>query len=305
MKVLLTGASGFLGTALIPKLIARGDVVYGLSRHPPAPAENLTPLVGDVTKPDLGLEESLKGIRAVYHLAAIHRLGGDRDGSIWETNVEGTKNVIRFCEENDIGHLFFCSTTYTQGRNVYEESKSQCEQMVAQSEVPKITIFKPSIVMGTKENPYPGHFSQFVALLIRAHRKAESLRRKVEDTLRLPVLEPVFRVKGDPDGHLNLVMIDEVVQGMARIRSSGVYWLTNPRPPTLAQLADWIGETTMVRFRFQVGDFHRTPLEAVVAREISAFDPYLWGDSFPSSIRSHPPITWDLIRDTIINSLGI
>ena len=302
MRVLVTGASGFLGKALLAKLSAR-NTIYALSRHPPELSKNVIPLVGDITKCNLGLDVVPQNIERVYHLAAIHHLGEDKDGSIWETNITGTRSVIAFCHRHGIPQLYFCSTAYTigDGRNIYEKSKILCDKMVKESGLPKVVTFKPSVVMGTKENPYPGHFSQFVAFLIKAHNRAELIRRKVEGTLRLPILEPVLRVRGNPGGCLNLVGINEVVQGMTLPRKAGTYWLTNPNPPTLGQLAEWIGEAIMVKFRFQQEDFRRTPIEVVVARKASAFGPYLQGDSFPSHLRDHPLITREFIHDTIIN----
>ncbi len=145
MAILVTGASGFLGSALIPRLLKKGHKVYGLSRHPPEPAKNLVPLEGDILKPELGLDGVPWDIHAVHHLAAIHRLGEDKDGSIWRTNVEGTQNIIDICEKHRIPRLFFCSSAYTDGRNVYERSKAMCERMLEESAVPKVTIFKPSL----------------------------------------------------------------------------------------------------------------------------------------------------------------
>jgi len=306
MRILVTGASGFLGKALLPYLSAR-NTIYALSRHPPEGLKNVIPLVGDVIKPRLGLEHIPRGIDRVYHLAALHHLGEDKDGSIWETNVTGTRSVIALCHKYEINQLYFCSTAYAvgDGRNVYEKSKILCEEMVKKSGIPKIVIFKPSVVMGTKENPYPGHFSQFVTLLARSHNRAEIIRRKVEGALRLPLIEPVLRVRGNPEGYLNLVTIDEVVKGMAKSRTAGIYWLTNPYPPTLGQLAEWISEMIRVRFSFHVKEFKRTPIESLVSHKVSVFGPYLWGDSFPSHLRNHPPITREFIHETIINTLNI
>ena len=306
MKIIVTGASGFIGGAFIKKLADQGSTVYGLSRHPPEPSENVVSLPGDITQPDLGLEEVPKDIDAIYHLAAIHHLGNRLNKEIWETNVIGTENVIKFCQKYKVPGLYFCSTAYTigEGRNTYEKSKIMCEEMVQESGIPHITIFKPSVVMGTKDNPYPGHFSQFVSLLIKVHRRAELIRRKIEGTLRLPVLEPVFRVKGNPDGRLNLVLIDEVVKAMVRIKGEGIYWLTNPNPPTLQELFNWIGEVIRVNLRFEQG-FKATPLEEVFHREVRAFSPYLQGDNFSSHLKNHPMITRDFIHETVANVIPL
>ncbi len=303
MKILVTGANGFLGSALVPRLIQKGHQIYGLSRHPPAPGKNLIPLVGDILQPNLGLNKVPEDIRAVHHLAAIHRLSEDKDGSIWETNVEGTQNVIAFCLKHNIPHLYFTSTAYTQGRNPYERSKALCESMIKTSDIPKVTIFKPPIIMGMAEHFYPGHFSQFVALVIKIHQRAEIVRRKIEGTLRLPIIEPVFRLRANPEGKLNLVPIDAVVDAMADIEEPGTFWLTHPSPPTLRQLTEWVGEFIMVKIKIEPA-FKPTPLEVIFEKLSAAFTPYLWGDDFSSDLKQCPPITKELITATIKRAIA-
>lgn len=298
MGILITGGSGFLGQALTERLLAKGHKIYSLSRHPPEPRGNLIPLFGDITEPDLGLKEVPRDIHAVHHLAAIHKLGEDRDGSIWQTNVQGTENVIDFCLRNKIRHLYLTSSAYTQGRNTYERSKALCETMVKGSGIPTITIFKPSIIMGSAQQFYPGHFSQFVTLMIKVHQRAELVRRKVEGMLRLPVIEPVFRMRANPEGRLNLVSLDDVVEAMTSIKRGGTFWLTHPSPPTLSQLFDWIGEFVMIRIKLE-SNFKPTPIEAAFEKMSTAFIPYLWGDDFRSDLKHCPPITKEFIGDTI------
>jgi len=303
MNVLITGASGFLGSVLVPRLLANGHRVYALSRHPPAPAKNLVPLVGDITEPRLGLKSVFWDTTAVYHLAAIHRLGGDKDGSIWETNVVGTQTVIDLCLRYKSPHLYFVSTAYTYGRNTYEQSKALGETMVRNSGIPEVTIFKPSVVMGTEEHFYPGHFSQFVALLIKIHQRAEVVRRRIEGVLRLPIIEPVFRMKANPEGRLNLVPLDAVAGAMTQIKTPGTYWLSHPNPPTMQELIEWVGEFIMVKIKI-VPTFKPTPIEAMFQKMAAAFIPYLWGDDFPSDLKDCPPITREFIHQTIKRSLA-
>lgn len=297
MSILLTGGSGFLGTVLTERLLAKGVKVYSLSRHPPEPRENLIPLTGDINEPNLGLP-TVPGIDCVYHLAALHRLGPDKDGSIWQTNVTGTVNVIDFCLSQNIPHLYFVSSAYTQGRNTYEQSKALGETLVSKSDIPRVTIFKPSIVLGTPQHFYPGHFAQFIQILIELHRRAELVRRRIEGTLRLPVIEPVFRMTANPEGKLNLVPIDAVVKAIADTKDCGTYWLTHPDPPTIKQLTEWVGNYIMVQIRI-VPDFKPMPIEAMFRSLSTAFTPYLWGDSFPSDLKEVMPITEDVVRDTI------
>jgi len=302
MAILVTGASGFIGSALIPLLIEKGHRVYGLSRHPPIGSRDLIPIIGDVIEPNLGLKDAPEDITAIYHLAGIHTLNQeDKDSLIWKTNVDGTKNVLAFCLKHDIPRLSFISTAYTWPVNPYGLSKIENESAItefAKEHNIEVTILKPSIVMGTAENPYPGHFSRFISAVIQTHRRAELIRRKVEGSLRLPVIEPLFRIRGNPEGKLNLIQIAQVAWGIANIEEAGTFWLAHPDPPTLQQLADWIGELIMVRMKFEL-EFKPTPIEAAFQKMTAAFTPYLQGDNFLSNLKLSPPITKSFIQETV------
>lgn len=303
MNVLITGGSGFLGTVLTEKLLACGHRVYSLSRHPPEPRENIIPLQGDIMAPGLGIDYAAQcpGIDEVHHLAAIHKLGEDRDEVIWRTNVNGTINVIDFCKTNKIPRLYFTSTAYTQGRNPYEQSKAYCETLVRKSGL-SWTIFKPPIIMGSPQHFYQGHLAQFVKLLIKVHKRAELVRRKVEGALRLPVIEPVFRLKANPKGKINLIQVEELVDAMVARDSPGTYWLTHPDPPTVEEVCNWVGEIIMVRMEI-THDFKPMPVEAMFARLANSFIPYLWGDEFPTDLTQCKPITKEFIQQTILGTI--
>jgi len=303
MAVLVTGASGFVGSVLVPLLLEQGHKVYALSRHPPIGSAKLVPLVGDVTEENLGLYSVPQNIDAVYHLAGIIRLGKDKDGSIFQTNVEGTKNVISLCVKRGIRHLYHMSTAYTyEYHNDYGRSKAQAEMLVLESDIPDVTVFKPAIIMGTEDAPFPGHFVQFASGIVRVHRRADAIRRKIEGEMRLPILEPAFRVRGNPKGYLNLIQVNQVAGAIANITNTGTYWLTNPKPSTLQELLDWISETINVRVVF-LPEFKPTPLEAIFQRLSALFQPYLWGSDFKSNLPLCPPISKEFIQATLKTSL--
>lgn len=306
MSVLVTGGAGFVGRALIPRLLAKGEEVIALARDIDK-AKSLLPegvkiVQGDILLSECGVKEGLPEISAVHHLAAIHQLGPDKEGTIWETNVKGTENVINLCVRHNIPHLYLTSTAYTQGRNVYERSKTVCETMARESNIPRVTIFKPSIIMGTPQHFYPGHVAQFIALLVKVHQRAEVVRRKIEGTLKLPVLEPVFRMKANPGGKLNLISIDDVADAMANTVDTGTFWLTHPNPPTIQEIVDWVSEVIMVRIVI-TPDFKPTPIEMAFDKMSAPFTPYLWGDDFHSDLKTIPPITREFIQNTVKRTL--
>ena len=114
MAILITGGSGLIGKALTQKMLAKGEIVYSLSRHPVSKEKNLIPLQGDILEINLSLTEVPSDIEAVYHVAGVVNLSRtDKDGSIWETNAVGTENVIDFCRKKQdtasvlLFHRFF------------------------------------------------------------------------------------------------------------------------------------------------------------------------------------------------------
>src|SRR5215469_14331820 len=96
--VLLTGASGVVGTALLRRL-HDVDVVCLVHRSPVC-GPNVKTLPGDITKPALGLagaacRELAAKVDAVIHCAAVTDFNRT-DGSLEATNIEGTRHVAAF-----------------------------------------------------------------------------------------------------------------------------------------------------------------------------------------------------------------
>ncbi|NIO49756.1 MAG: NAD-dependent epimerase/dehydratase family protein [Candidatus Aminicenantes bacterium] len=99
-KVLVTGVGGFIGSHLAESLIKRGYEIVGLL----APEEDspwirnldATFIYGDITDKD-SLNKTVEGITYIYHLAAL--LGGSHCEKIYQTNFEGTKNLVNVCLE--------------------------------------------------------------------------------------------------------------------------------------------------------------------------------------------------------------
>ncbi len=110
MKVLVTGATGFLGEYIVERLRARGDDVRGFCRRPSASLAKLgvETALGDITDRD-SVVNACRGIDAVIHTAAIAGIWGP-----WElfhdTNVLGTRYVLEGCREHGVPRLVYTSS---------------------------------------------------------------------------------------------------------------------------------------------------------------------------------------------------
>jgi nucleoside-diphosphate-sugar epimerase len=304
VRLLVTGASGFLGRELVPRLLARGHTVYALA-HTKPPPEGAVPLLGDVTKPGLGIVDPPE-LDGIVHLAAVIDLSNRHRERIWAINTEGTRHALCFAAQHGIPRFYFASTAFTQGRNPYEVSKAAAERDVeAFSAVHGIrsTVYKLAILAGslaTYAVAGAGGFYDVVKAIARVHRRAEVVRRKVEGTLRLPPVELPVRLPGDPDARLNLIPVDWAAEVIAStLDREGTFYVTHPDPPTLADLARWVGEALYLRISI-VPEFRPTPLEALLARMIRPFLPYMRrAEPFPFSFDSCPPITREFIIRTV------
>ena len=146
-SVLFTGFPGFLGSALLRRVLSRGDGPVACliqPRYRDLAEERAREIVaevggdgsgsgdggdppavhlyeGDVTEPDLGIGSALDdpdllaGVDEVYHLAAVYDLSVDADLAE-AVNVRGTEHVLGACERLGVDRLHYVSTCYVSGR---------------------------------------------------------------------------------------------------------------------------------------------------------------------------------------------
>ncbi|RLL68022.1 NAD-dependent epimerase/dehydratase family protein [Streptomyces sp. Z26] len=110
MRVLVTGASGFLGGAVCARLAAAGHEVHGLSRTPHALPDALAVRqhLADVRDAD-AVAAAVSGCDAVVHCAARAGLWGPPD-EFRSVNVTGTRNVVAACLHHGVPRLVHTST---------------------------------------------------------------------------------------------------------------------------------------------------------------------------------------------------
>jgi len=295
VALLVTGGSGFLGKALTRNFLEKSRRVYSLSRHPPALAENLIPLEGDILLPNLGLEKTPKDIDAVIHSAALLSFKpGDKD-RLYATNYRGTENVVKWMGKHGIRRLYHVSTAYLFGQNHYETSKQMAEDIILRQAEIKATILRPGIIIGDSRveglPPVSGFYLGIKAL--------DQARRWFERGAKLPPLTFKIRVAGNPRGRLNLIPIDIVAWNIVKLMeqdAAGIYYLTHPNPPTIKDLERPISLATGADVKF-LPDFTPNVGDQLVARLTTELSPYLGGHDLPSDIKCRR-LTGNFLRRT-------
>jgi dTDP-L-rhamnose 4-epimerase len=127
MRVLVTGAAGFIGSHIASALRAAGHEVRGLDSLTPAVHNGRPPdcgpdlIVGDVRDP-AAVDQALAGVDAVCHQAAMVGLGVDlSDLPLYsDVNVTGTAVLLEAMGRHDIGRLVFASSMVVYGEGAYD-----------------------------------------------------------------------------------------------------------------------------------------------------------------------------------------
>jgi dihydroflavonol-4-reductase len=174
--VLVTGGSGFLGSAVVRALVARGLQVRALVR-PTSPRGNLagldcTIVPGDLTDQD-SLRKALQGVRFLFHVAADYRLWARDPATILRVNVEGTANLMREALAAGVERIVYTSSVAAlkvagasapvdetaplapdEAIGAYKRSKTLAERaverMIAQDGLPAI-IVNPTTPIGPRD----------------------------------------------------------------------------------------------------------------------------------------------------------
>ncbi|MBK9322149.1 MAG: NAD-dependent epimerase/dehydratase family protein [Bdellovibrionaceae bacterium] len=125
MKVLVTGANGFLGSWLTQSLVENGHEVFALVRDGSNLSElqgvSCNYLYGDITDLE-SLNKSFGGIDTVFHLAGLIAYKKSDRKKMEAINVGGTANVIAACLSNKVRRLVYLSSVTAIGASVGPDS---------------------------------------------------------------------------------------------------------------------------------------------------------------------------------------
>lgn len=110
-KIALTGATGHIGYALLKELLAQDEAVRILVRRDKGLFDemNCEKVQGDVTDYE-SLVKAFEGVDTVYHLAGYIEIKKGYEDKVWQVNYDGTRNVVRACQECKVKKLVYMSS---------------------------------------------------------------------------------------------------------------------------------------------------------------------------------------------------
>jgi nucleoside-diphosphate-sugar epimerase len=116
--ILVTGATGLVGSHLIKALVAQGKSVRAIYRSeiPDFPEANSIEWFKADILDIVALEEAMAGVQQVYHCAAIVSFTASNKKALHHTNIEGTANIVNACLNAGVEKLLFVSSVAALGR---------------------------------------------------------------------------------------------------------------------------------------------------------------------------------------------
>jgi len=210
---LVTGASGFVGSAVVRALVAGGFEVRALVR-PSSDRRNLEGLDVEVRLGDLrdpaSLRNAAAGCRCVFHVAAVYRLWHPRPREILEANVEGTRNVLQAARAAGVERMVYTSSVATlglrkDGRPSDEETPVGLEEMIGPYKRSKFLAEEVVRTFVRTEG--------FPVVIVHPSAPVGPRDRKPTPTGRLILDAAAGRMPAYVDTGLNVVHVDDVAAG--------------------------------------------------------------------------------------------
>jgi nucleoside-diphosphate-sugar epimerase len=170
MKALVTGATGFTGSALVKKLLDDGHEVKVIVRDRSkiinsSNDANLSVIEGNIVNIK-DVEKSIDGVDTVFHVAAVYRTAGISEDIYWDTHVEGTENLLKAALKSKVNRFVHCSTVGVHGHienppadenyrfkpgDIYQLTKLEGEKKALEFYSSKglpVTVIRPTAIYG-------------------------------------------------------------------------------------------------------------------------------------------------------------
>jgi dihydroflavonol-4-reductase len=211
--ILVTGASGFVGSAVVRHLIKAGHQVRALVR-PTSSRTNLAELRVEIVEGDLrdvgSLIRAMTGIRYVFHVAADYRLWARNPQEIVRTNVEGTRNLMTAARRAGVERIVYTSSVATLKARPDGKASDETFPLEAQSAV---GAYKYSKVVAERLVESMVAEQKLPAIIVNPSTPIGPGDVRPTPTGRIIVEAAAGRMPAYVDTGLNLVHVDDVAAG--------------------------------------------------------------------------------------------
>ena len=160
MNILITGITGYVGGALVPRLEAEGHELRGLARDPRRALVDIPVVKGDVTT-GAGLDEALEGIDVAYYL--IHSMETASNGAFATREEEGARRFAEAAARAGVQRVVYLGGILPSKRregggrvgvvSPHMASRLKVEEILLDA-VPGSVAFRASIVIGARSRPF-------------------------------------------------------------------------------------------------------------------------------------------------------
>lgn len=219
---LVTGATGFVGAAVVRRLVAMGRAVRVLAR-PGSDRRNLRDLPVDLVEGDLLNPESLRpavrDCQVLYHVAADYRLWTPQPALLYTTNVQGTEQLLLAAAEAGVQRVIYTSSVATLGSTAdgspaNEETPATLEQMVGHYKRSKY-LAEAAVMRLVHERGLP-------VVIVNPSTPVGPGDIKPTPTGRLVRDAAAGRIPAFVDTGLNIVHVDDVAAGHLLAEARGL-----------------------------------------------------------------------------------
>jgi len=245
VKVLLTGATGFIGARFASILATSGHEVVAIGQINTVPEKERTEnlhregiRIAQIPITDQeGLAEAARGCQIAYHLAAAQHEANVPDQYFWDINVEGTRNVLNACAISNVEHVIHGSTIGVYGSAL-------------DGEINEGSATRPDNIYGITKLA-----GEEVALSFKDELRVTSIR--ISETygpgdwrlLKLfkAIKKRKFFMIGKGDNIHQLVYVDDLISGMIlagrnNVINGDIFTLAGPELLTTQQMCREIGD---------------------------------------------------------------